>query len=395
MNRIVLLLVLACAIVAPKIGSIDFPVLILCILNLYLVIKKRANRVKVSKKLYYIISIWSILILWSIIIYLINGKIDSIYLLKPLRQIMLLILVFSIVRRTNISYNEVLIIVIIAALINTIVICLQLYGHNILGIQNFLVTSSFDSELDVPFRKPGLMAGYPHAGLLSVIAIICLLNFVKSIKKTYFLVILFLLSFSLVVTSRTALLLSFLPFSLLVIESLKSKRVMVRLILFMCIGTTGMVMILNALPEDTSNVAFEMFVNYSEKGKFTTESSSSTTKSYIIPEKISTYMFGNGLHNRTDVDTNIDDGYQVLVYGGGVFYFVITLLLFFSYFKFSLGAGEYKKVIYLIYLILLIANYKTDCIFSRVISDILVLFLSVSLNSEVTKKFSSPLSNLK
>lgn len=383
MSRIALLFVLACAIIAPKIGSLDYPIVILLITYLFLIIKERANKNIISRKYYNILLLWFLLIVWSFIVYAINGEINSIFFLKPLRQIFLLTLIFSIVRRTNISINEVFIIVIIAAIINTIVICLQLYGHNVLGIPHFLITSSFDEELDVPFRKPGLMAGYPHAGLLSLIAIICLLNFVKSIKKIYFLSALALLTFSLVVTSRTALLLSVFPFFFLYLYSLKSKKIMLRLFMFIGISLWGLGSIISILPRDTYNVAFEMFINYSENGKFTTKSSSATTSSYIVPEHISTILFGNGLNNRTDIDTNIDDGYQVLVYGAGLFYFILTLFLFYYYFKSSLSACDNrikKHIIYLIYLVLVIANYKVDCLFSRVISDILVLFLAVGLN---------------
>ena len=148
------------------------------------------------------------------------------------------------------------------------------------------------------------------------------------------------------------------------------------------LGIWGITSILVILPEDTTNVAFEVFKNFSDSGSFKTQSQQGLNDSYIIPNKISTYLFGNGLFNRTDVDTNIDDGYQVLLYGGGVFYFLTTMFLFFFYFFVTIKnctSKDNRIVIYLIYIIILIANYKVDCLFSRVISDVLVLFLAESL----------------
>lgn len=371
---------MASAILAPKIGFIDFPILILWITNLFLYFKK--NNTPLSKKYYSIILIWGILIFWSILIFFVNGKVNEVLILKPLRQILMLMLVYSILRKSKLKVVEIYKIIIISAIINTIVICIQLYGHNVLGDQQYLMPSSFEEELNVPFRKPGVFSGYPHAGLLSLIAIISLINFVKSIKIKYFVFIFIFLFFSLIVTSRTALLLSIFPFIWLISKSVKSREVFSRFLVLIILGIWGITSILVILPEDTTNVAFEVFKNYSESGSFKTQSQDALNSSYIIPNKISTYLFGNGLFNRTDVDTNIDDGYQVLLYGGGVFYFLTTMFLFFFYFFVTIKnctSKDNRIVIYLIYIIILIANYKVDCLFSRVISDVLVLFLAESL----------------
>ena len=77
---------------------------------------------------------------------------------------------------------------------------------------------------------------------------------------------------------------------------------------------------ISILPEQTFNVAFEMFINYSRTGSFITLSQESLNSSYMLPNNLTTYLFGNGLQNRTDVNTNVDDGYQAVLYGGGLLY---------------------------------------------------------------------------
>jgi hypothetical protein len=370
------------AILAPKVGLIDFPVLVLFFLN-FLLKSSKSLLDGVSRKYYIIISIWVLLLVWSLSILLINGSFNDTLILKPFRQIIMLTLVLSIFRRTNLKFLDVCKIVVIAAVVNTMVIYLQLYGHNALGIQGFLMPESFDMELDVSFRKPGVFSGYPHAGLLSLIAIICLLNFIKSIKSIYFVLILTCLTTSLILTSRTALLLSLLPFSIFFTRSIKSKDAFVKFWMFLIIGIWIIVSLLAILPKDTFNVAFEMFRNYSETGSFKTSSQASLNDSYVLPRYLTTYLYGNGLNNRTDFDNNVDDGYQSLLYGGGLLYLFMTLTLFYIYFIStiaSLKSRLHKYTIYMIYLIVVIANYKADVMFSRVISDVLVLFLAVSLN---------------
>lgn len=352
-------------------------------------ITNRVNK-KIAAKYLFIMLVWIILITWSLVLYLINSRIDSIFILKPFRQIVLLILIISIVSRININYEDIYKIVIISAVINTIIICLQLYGHNILNEPNFMMPSSFVETVNVPYRKPGLMAGFPHAGLLSLIAIICLLNFIKSIKIIYLLTILPLLAFSLIVTSRTALVLSIIPFFFLFIDATKEKKILFRFLSLIIICFWAISVILSFLPQDTVNFAFEMFINYAEKNELSTASTKALNSSYVFPSHLATLLLGNGLYMRTDINTNIDDGYQVLIYGGGLFYFVVIILLFAYYFTITLNSSIsklQKRTIYLIYAILLIANYKVDCIFSRVISDILVLFLALSLNAKLISKY--------
>jgi hypothetical protein len=390
-----LILVLALAILAPKIGVIDAPVMVLFFTNFFL--KSNGNfKDGLSRKYYIIIIIWLLLLVWSLSLFFINGSFNDVLILKPLRQIIMLTLVYSIFRRTNLEFTDICKIVITAALINTLVIYLQLYGQNVLGIQGFLMPNSFDMELDVSFRKPGLFSGYPHAGLLSLMAIICLLNFTKTMKTIYFVLIQTCLITSLILTSRTALLLSLLPFFVFFMRSFKSKGTLAKFWTFLVIGVWIIVSILSILPEDTTNVAFEVFKNYSETGSFKTSSQEGLNNSYVLPKHLTTYLFGNGLHNRTDLDTNVDDGYQSLVYGGGLLYLFTTLILFYIYSATTLRTLKnnlQRRTIYMIYFVVFIANYKADCMFSRVISDVLVLFLALSLNYKTEDNLDNSLKN--
>ena len=377
------------AILAPKIGYVDYPVVILFFISLYYFFKKPNQ--SISKVFYQIIFSWIFLILWSFITLIYNGTVNEVLILKPIRQIIIILFLIIIISKTKLSFTDIYKVIIISALINTFVISLQLYGHNVLGTPDFLMPISFDSELNVPFRKPGVFAGYPHSGLLSLFAIVCIVNKVNKIKIQYFILLFLILFFSLIVTSRTALMLSFLPIGWLFAKSLRSKKIFVKSLIFSIVVVLGLISILDILPADTTNVAFEGFINYKENGTFNTESQQGLNNSYIIPQKIATYLFGNGLANRTDVDTNIDDGYQSLLYGSGLIYFFISILLFFTYYLVTLKNSGPKNliIISILYAIILIANYKVDCLFSRVISEIFTMLLVVSVCSKRYKLFNN------
>lgn len=375
---------LACSIIAPKISGIDFSILTLILLCCFSMIKSRKIH-SFPPNYYFVLVVWLILLTFTLTSYIFFGRIDFQFILKPCRQIVLLSLILIIIDRLQLKVEHVFKVIIIAALINCIIIAMQLVGHNYFSISGFMLPSSFNEEVDAPFRKPGLMSGYPHAGILSLIALQCLIYFNRRINRLLFVILFSFLTLSLIVTSRTALLLAIVPFVTFFMRGFKSKKALSGIILFIGIGISLITYIINMLPEDTFTHSFELFLNYSESKSFNTLSTDASIESYMLPLKTSTWLLGNGKYMTNDYNLNVDDGFQIPLYGGGVIYLIITICLYFYYFfksTYRLKPTFKKYTIGCIFLIVFIANFKLDTIFTRVISDILTLFFAIGLQSK-------------
>mgnify|MGYP006084339697 CR=1 FL=1 len=372
---------LAIALIAPKIGLIDWPVIFMLII-VFLTFLKSKLIIKLPKKFYQIALLWGFLIFLSALTFLSNDKVDPIFFLKPFRQILLLALAIIIVKSNNIKLIEFFYVIVIAALLNSTLIGIQLIGHNFFKIQNFLILSNFDMVRDVPFRKPGFMAGYPHSGFLSVIGMYCLLSFAKFWNRSTFVVIWVLFTLTLIVTSRAAFLAGIVPSILFFLMGMKSKIVFKKLSYYSIIGISTIIYLVSILPINTYRVAFEMFINFSENKGFTTASSSALLDSFYFPSHLSTYFFGNGDYMRNDMNLNVDDGFQIMLYGCGIFYLLISLLIYIYYAYLSSKGTEIefqKKLIIFIFMTILFFNLKSDMIFSRVFSDIFAFLVAIGL----------------
>lgn len=381
--------IISLALIAPKIYGIDVPLLILLFPVLFFTLKIKTNK-HLTKDYFRIFGLWIMLLVLSLFSFVIVGSVDIQFILKPFRQIVLLTFFSIITINTTISRISAFQIIIVAALINCLVIFLQLLGHNYFDSPNFLLPEAFDETVNVSFRKPGLMSGYPHAGLLSLIALQCLVFFVKRIKRFSFVILLTILTLSLIVTSRTALMLSIFPYITLIFMSVRSKKALSKISFFLFFGIALMIYVLNKLPEDTFKHSFEIFLNLSENNSFSTSSSDATIESFQGTDDIQTWLWGNGKFMRNDSNLNVDDGIQIPFYGGGIFYLSITLLLYFLYFNLSIKNVPnlfQKYTISIIFLVIFISNFKVDTIFTRVLSDIATMFVTIGLvyNSERNK----------
>lgn len=102
MKRIVLLILIAIGIVSPKINNIDFPVIsFIC-----LVIFNYRTKTPLLKIQVEFILLWILTLLIACVSYLANGEIDLIFLLKPIRQIILILLIHKIVNGYEISTKD-------------------------------------------------------------------------------------------------------------------------------------------------------------------------------------------------------------------------------------------------------------------------------------------------
>ena len=100
----------------------------------------------------------------------------------------------------------------------------------------------------------------------------------------------------------------------------------------MLFGVYAIIYILSILPEDTFNVAFEVFINFLNNKGFSSQSSTALLDSYYFPNNLTTLFFGNGNFMRNDLQLNVDDGFQIMLYGCGIIYLILNCIIFIYYY---------------------------------------------------------------
>ena len=319
------------ALLSPKIGALDLSIVALILVCMITLLKSKLI-IKIPNKFLNLFFLWSLVIVSCLVTFVINGKVDSIFILKPFRQLILLFLSILIVISYKFRLVDIFKIVLISAIINSSFVMIQLIGHNLFGIEHFMILPEFDINVNVSYRKPGLMSGYPHAGMLSVLGMLCLLNFIEKLNRLVFVLFWLLLSVSLILTSRTALFAGFVPMGIFILMGMRNKVAFKKLFLFMLFGIYAIIYILSILPEDSFNVAFEMFINFSNNKGFSSLSYTALNNSYYFPNNLTTFFFGNGNFMRNDLQLNVDDGFQIMLYGCGITYLILNCIIFIYYY---------------------------------------------------------------
>lgn len=388
-----LLFLLTGFVLAPKLGVIDISILFLIIASVYT--KFKTNReFKFEFKYFGLATCWFVLFVISLITELYHGYVNDILLIKPIRQIIILFLLGYIFYSIKDKYRVAIFVIIVSAILNGLVVFTQ-YSLNAFGYSDdWLIMPGFDADINVVFRKPGLTAGYPIAGLLGVfgfIATVAMLLSVKSSGKSKLLnptpITLYFFSmlifFSTFITSRMALYMLFGVMLFTFTIFINSKVLMKFYFSFFLIGTLVIVLLFNfeLVHHDTINVMLEVFLNFQESGELKSSSAESTFDSWLtLPQHISTLLVGNGLMNRSDEDTNLDAGYQIVFFGGGLIYFLIFQFLFYLYFFVSYRntrVTAYKLFVALSFFLTVISEFKGGTMFARVVGDCLsLLFIS-------------------
>ena len=371
------------AILSPKIGALDLSIVALMLVCIITLLKSKLT-IKIPNKFLNLFFLWSLVIVSCLVTFVIIGKVDSNFILKPFRQLILLFLSILIVISYKFRLIDIFKIVLIAATINSSFVIIQLIGHNLFGIEHFMILPVFDINVDVPYRKPGFMSGYPHAGMLSVLGMLCLLNFIEKLNRIVFVLFWLLLTLSLILTSRTALFAGFVPLGIFILMGMRNKVAFKKLYLFMLFGVYAIIYILSILPEDTFNVAFEVFINFLNNKGFSSQSSTALLDSYYFPNNLTTLFFGNGNFMRNDLQLNVDDGFQIMLYGCGIIYLILNCIIFIYYYLLSLKTVQnnlQKNTILFIFILIFLFNFKGDGLFSRVFSDILSLIVALGIST--------------
>ena len=376
-------------ILLPKIGLIDYSIVpISLLLGRQLLLNKLV--INIPSMLWGIIIAWTALFYLSVLTFLVNGSIGEIIIGKPPRQIIIIFFSYLLLSKNKSPISTAFYSLFIAGLINAIVIYIQ-YFLNAFGYSdNFLISPNFDAEINVAFRKPGLTAGYPTAGLLSLFGSISGLLILQFKKSKLVILCTILLIFTLVLTSRLALYLGML---VLLYWFLKfTNRSNIKILINIIIITSAPLIYLYVegyIHSDTLIVMFELFTNYIDNSEIETESSTALIESFYYVPNFTTLIIGNGLDSLSDNLQSIDSGYQIRLFGGGLFYFLIFYIIYTLCWITIFSKKEIDKrikiAINIIFLLGIICEIKGGVIFSRVVGDCIVIltaaFLSVKYSN--------------
>lgn len=135
--------------------------------------------------------------------------------------------------------------------------------------------------------------------------------------------------------------------------------------------------------EPLFNFAFEIFINYFEKGSAESASTNRLQEMYIYPDNIKTWVIGDGLWNASDKSgyyMKTDVGYLRLIYYFGLIGLGNFLVMQFFLIK---NSFKHKLLIYILTLYLLILNLKG---FTDLVSIILVFFTPLFIHRDGSKE---------
>lgn len=375
-GKIYVLFCLVSFILLPKLGSFDLTLIPLLTLFLSYVFVGRSKFV-VSVVVLLCFTCLLVVVLFSAFL---NGNVSNEHLLKPVRLILVVGLLLFCFQNTKkeISINEVLTVIFFAAIINAVVIYGQYIAHLFFGVNDFFLIN-FDVERTTPYRKPGLASGFPTAGLLNVFGVLSLLYLVQNKSKKYVYFFIFLLPIFFI-TARTSLVLGLFCITILALYNRKIfKLVLVAfsiVALFIIYGLSG---------ENSEHLmksftfALELFGNFISGDGFQTQSTNSLlTKHFEIPEDILIFLFGTSLNTWSDGAGQSDVFFIRVLWGTGIFSIFLYMCLYICMWITCVNYMDYKfnkVLIFLMFFVVLIASFKGAYIFSRFVSDpLLILF---------------------
>lgn len=371
-------------ILSPKIGYVDYSILFVFLSFLLSFRYKTSIQIRFDRRVSFILLLWLCTIVLSIFSDIYYQDLNSNFTLKPIRQILLIVLLGIVIKKNKIKFGRIVNIIIIASTLNSLIVITQYLLHLLHINDSFLLFSNFNQDMLVVFRKPGTFAGYPTASLVSLIGIILMFEtkiYKRMILKIPIIVCLFI---SILLTARTGLLLCVLYLLFFTIKEVKKVKKLIPLLFSLSLLVLFIVKMdkIGILHRDTVNVMFESIV---EKKIATRSSTASLQSLKYTPQKVSTILIGNGQYMKADGQKTIDSSHQIYFFGKGLFYLFLILTLFLFYYRLAttnLLSFRYKRLFILLYLIVFIVSFKGGYMFSRGYSDQLLL---LTLSAYYTK----------
>ncbi|MCJ8347947.1 hypothetical protein [Moritella sp.] len=389
--KIVTSLFLVGFVIFPNVGGMDFSFLSLLIGFVFCVIKygHKCSLVVFSKEVIYFVLIFIFLWALTIILFFIHGgyAIDPQFMFKPPRVVLILFLMSVIIQVSQITMIEIFKIILLSATINAVVIYLQYIFHMTGVTDSFLLNPNTGENALTPYRKPGLMAGYPISGMLSFIGSLISIYLYYFKRKIHFLLLFFIVGFTCFITSRTSMYM-FIFFGMLYYLYLMLKM---NKIFYVIVPATVIFLLFGYLSatdneffSGTINKMFANVNNYIESGSFHDNSTSDLMENhYQLPSDDKTMLLGTSLPNDLS-PVNSDVSIFRITWYSGVFTTLLYIALYFYLFIgtfVKMDTRTEKTLIIFIFIAMSIANMKGSYLFSRVLGDcLLMIWLAVQNN---------------
>ncbi|MES2654548.1 MAG: hypothetical protein V4620_03110 [Bacteroidota bacterium] len=322
----------------------------------------------------------------SIISLLINGTSDMEYIKYMLSMLFIYFSYIPIKILINKYFGAINIFFISNLIINAvliqIVVALSMYIFPVFG--NFIKSIQIIDDADLgrlsqvlEFRLVGLGTKFFASGIINAFTLILIafnirerkLNFTQLIKYTILFIVIFAIG---MMMSRTTLIGAILGLIYIMLPNITKKGISFHnswqfILLLIIIPLFFISFFIIALPEFTKQFqslfkfGFELFINFSETGKVTSESTEDLKTMYIFPDHLKTYIIGDGKFTGDGGKTvsyymGTDVGYLRLIYYFGVIGLLIYFL--FQYFVIKTSFKNHRLLVFFIFILLVILNLK-------------------------------------
>lgn len=366
-------------IVLPNVGGLDFS--IFSLFSAFVLAVSSTPTVYINRNLMIFIGLLAICWLFLIAQFFILGgrEFDPQFMFKPPRIILIVLFLLAISSAWQMNMTDALRVIVVASLINAIVVYLQYFLHFSGITDSFLLNPNTGQNALTPYRKPGLMAGYPISGMLSLIGALSSAYMYYRSGRWFWKAGFILCGFPCFITSRTSLYLFATVGFLYFVWVLFRSRDYMTLIFVGAVILVSSIWIVNTdnpIIQGTKNKMLANVYNYLETGSFHDYSTSDLFENhYILPSDELTLLRGTALPNNMAIVNSDVSFFRMTWYGGLGFSFYMIFL--FTYVLISIvlrsvGAGMLLWSISLV-LIMLVANAKGSYVFSRVLGDLILM----------------------
>lgn len=362
--------VLVAFLLAPKIGVLDLSVIALIIGFLV-----HVRRIALSRDVAFLVIIFTIIFVLVLLSGMANQIITFENLLKPIRNFLLILLLYSLLQKQALTLDKLFDVLIFAGMINSIVVLLQVI-FTLIGLDDAVLRFYPPGETIDGLRKPGLSSGYPSSGLLSCIAaVVALYKYCFNADKRYFWLLLMCLP-GVFLSARTAVVLFFVAFGLAILIAFVNRnlRFLAHMggLAFILISLVGALFAYDPKIYDIFYVMFEFVFVYLDEGSVGVRSTDDLLQNhFFLPRDLVEWLVGNGRAAWGLGGIESDVWFTQNLVGSGVFVMSLYLIAFGFIWWSAIKAtmGFYRLTVFYIFLMVFIASFKGSFIFSRFVGD--------------------------
>jgi hypothetical protein len=356
--------------VAPKYGYIDLTVIFLFVAWILY-----GGAIKWTPEVQIIVISFLMILMLSLVSALVNGVITPDIILKPVRIVLVITILFSILAKSRIAGDVTIDALIFAGAINSIVVLLQV-GAGFWGFDDSYLRLFPPGETENSLRKPGLSTGFPSSGLLSCIAAMAAMTLFISKNRNKYLFLAIACYPGIFMSARTAVILFLIGGAFLVVLFLIRKRFIAifKLVLLHCILVHIFSKFVAGSPDlsELLYIMFEFIYVYQDTGVIGIRSTDDLLENhYFFPRSAMEWFFGNSMPAWSDGGIESDVWFVQSLVGSGIFSTSLYLFAFFYLMFKGLKSLEWHaKIIAIIsFSFVFISSFKASFIFSRFVGD--------------------------